>query len=30
VKLERRKKVVQAFFTTCARGYAEVERGIWR
>ena len=30
VKLERRRKVAQAFFTACARGFAEVERGTWR
>ena len=30
VKLERRRKAAQAFFTACARGFAEVERGTWR
>ena len=30
VKLEKRRKVAQAFFTACARGFAEVERGTWR
>ena len=30
VKLERRRKVVRAFFTACARGFAEVERDTWR